>query len=61
MNANAISLVNAPIAVLVGVGESASCDRAAKASVVEFLVKGAEAGFDVAEALATSQLSEGRA
>src|SRR3989442_15702774 len=45
--------------MLVGVGERAPSDDAAKAHVVELLVKGAEAGFDVSQTLAIGQLSEG--
>ena len=37
--------VDPPVAVFVGIGESAPSDDAAKAGVVEFLVKGAETEF----------------
>src|SRR4051812_30286799 len=53
--------VDPPVAVLVGIGERTPCDRPAKARVVELLVEGAEAGLDIAQALAVGQLSEGHA
>ena len=53
--------VDPPVAVLVGIGQSAPSDDAAKASVVEFFLKGVETSFDVSKALAIGQLSEGHA
>ena len=53
--------VDAPVAVFVGIGERAPSDDAAKARVLKFLVKGMEADFDVSQALAIGQLSEGHA
>jgi hypothetical protein len=50
--------VDPPIAVLVGIGESAPSDDSAKTGVVKFLVKSVETDFDVAQALAIGQLSE---
>ena len=47
--------------MLVGIGKSAPSDDAAKASVVEFFLKGVETSFDVSKALAIGQLSEGHA
>ena len=44
--------VDAPVAVFVGIGQCAPRDRTSKARMVEFLVKGAEAGFDVPQTLA---------
>jgi hypothetical protein len=53
--------VDPPVAVFVGIGESAPSDDAAKARVVEFLLKGAEADLDASQAPAIGQLSEGHA
>jgi hypothetical protein len=53
--------VDPPVAMLVGIGQSAPSDDAAKASVVEFFLKGVETSFDVSKALAIGQLSEGHA
>ncbi len=51
--------VDAPIVRLVGVGQRRSRDLAAKAHVIELALHGAQAGFDVAETLAESQLGKG--
>ena len=53
--------VDPPVAVLVGIGEGAPSDDATKARVVKFLSEGVEASFDVSQALAIGQLSEGHA
>ena len=53
--------VDPPIAVFVGIGERAPSDDAAKAGMVKLLVKGVEADFDVAQALAIGELCEGHA
>jgi hypothetical protein len=53
--------VDPPVAMLVGIGQSAPSDNAAKAGVVEFFLKGVETSFDVSKALAIGQLSEGHA
>ena len=53
--------VDPPVAQFVSIGESAPSDDSAKTGVVEFLVKGVETDFNVAEALAIGQLSEGHA
>src|ERR1022692_4060075 len=50
---------DAPVACFVGVGQSAARHRAAKPQVIEFPGHGSEAGFDVPQALAVSQLREG--
>src|ERR1035441_8491007 len=47
------------VACFVGVGQSAARHRAAKPQVIEFPGHGSEAGFDVPQALAVSQLREG--
>jgi hypothetical protein len=51
--------VDPPVAQFVGIGESTPSDDTSKSRVVKFLVKGVEADFDVPEALAIGQLSEG--
>ena len=53
--------VDPPVAVFVGIGESAPGDDAAKARMIKLPLKGAEADFDIAQALAIGQLSEGHA
>lgn len=53
--------VNAPIAGFVGIGQRALGNMTAYAQVVEFGLMGAQAGFDVAQALAVSQLRESHA
>ena len=53
--------VDPPVSMLVGIGQSAPSDDAAKAGVVEFFLKGVETSFDVSKALAVGQLSEGHA
>src|ERR1035441_7688977 len=50
---------DAPVACFVGVGQSAARHRAAKPQAIEFPGHGSEAGFDVPQALAVSQLREG--
>ena len=50
--------VDAPVAVLVGVGQGAACDGAAKAAVVQFRRHCSETGFDVAQAFAAGELGE---
>ena len=49
---------DAPIVSLVGVGQSRARNPAAKSHVVEFAAHRPQAGFDIAEALAVSELSE---
>ncbi len=50
--------VDAPIASLIGVGQSTSGDPAAESHVIELRRHSAETGLDIAEALAVGQLSE---
>lgn len=52
---------DAPIAVLVGVGERASRNRAAKPHVVELGLMGAKTAFDIAQTLPIRQLGKGHA
>ena len=54
-------LVDPPVAQFVGIGERAPSDDTAKTRVVKFLVKSVETDFDVPQALAIGQLSEGHA
>jgi hypothetical protein len=53
--------VDPPVAEFVGIGESAASHDTAKPGVVKFLVEGVKTDFDVPQALAISQLSEGHA
>ena len=53
--------IEPPIPDVVGVGEGVSCHAAADSHVVEFIGPGAQAGFDVAQARAPGELSEGHA
>lgn len=51
--------VDAPVALLVRIGERAPRDGTAEAEVVELVRYRAEAGFDVAQTLSIRELSEG--
>jgi hypothetical protein len=53
--------VNAPVAFLVGVSQGGARDTPADAHVIELGVLGAQAGLDVAQALAVAELGEGHA
>ncbi len=50
--------VDAAVALLVGIGQCALGNIASYAQVIELGLMGAQAGFDVAQALAVSQLRE---
>ena len=50
---------NMPVASFVGVGQCRAPDRLTKTHTVEFSVIGQQTGFDVAQTLAVSKLSEG--
>lgn len=50
---------DAPVASLVGIGQRRAPDRRAKAHAVQLRLIGQQTGFDIAQALAVSQLSEG--
>ena len=50
--------VDAPVAFLVGLGQSVACDGATNADVVEFAFHGIQTGFDIAEAVSAGQLSK---
>lgn len=51
-------LVDAPIALLVGIGQGAARNATTNAQVIELGRVGAQAGFDIAQALAERQLRE---
>ena len=53
--------IQAPVALLVGVGEGIAGDAAAQAQVVEFVLVCAQADLDIAQALAMGELGEGHA
>ena len=53
--------VDAPVALLVGVGQGAAGHGAAQAHMIEFVAVGAQAGFDIAQAFATGELCKGHA
>ena len=53
--------VDAPIALFVGIGQGAARHGAPDAHVVELGALGAQAGFDVAQALSIGELGEGHA
>src|SRR5271163_3307675 len=50
--------VNAPVAILVGLGQSVACDTATKAKVIKFGFHRIQAGFDIAQTVSTGQLSK---
>src|SRR5208337_3558175 len=50
--------VDAPVALLVGVGQGVARDGAAKAHVIKLRLVRAQAGFDVAQTLAISELGK---
>ena len=43
--------INAPVALLIGLGQGIACDRTAKAQVIKFGFDGVENGFEIAEAV----------
>jgi len=49
---------DAPVTIFVGIGQSAASGGLTDASVVEFRAKGRQAGFDVAQTFAPSQLGK---
>ena len=53
--------VDAPVAGLVGVGQGGARHPAAEAHVIKLALHGAQASFDVAEALAKGRLGKGQA
>ena len=52
--------IEAPVALLVGVGQGSAGDAAAQSQVVEFILVRAQADLDVAQAFAVSELGEGQ-
>ena len=53
--------IEAPVALLVGVGEGIAGHAAAQSQVIEFVPVGTQADLDVAQALAVGKLGEGHA
>jgi hypothetical protein len=53
--------VDAPVANLVCIGQVVAGNRRANAHVVELVLLGTKAGFDISQAFAIGQLSEGHA
>lgn len=51
---------NAPVAVFIGVGQRAAGSGLTNAGVIEFWAEGCQAGFDVAQAFAPSELGKGQ-
>src|SRR6266446_1074332 len=50
--------IDAPVASLVGVGQSRTFDRAAEAGVIKLVALSSKTDFDIAQALPISKLSE---
>src|SRR6266566_2939765 len=50
--------IDAPVASLVGVGQSGTFDRTTEAGVIKLVALSGETDFDVAQAFAISKLSE---
>ena len=46
--------MDAPVAILIGLGQSIARDCAAKAQMIEFGFDGVQTGFDIAEAVSVS-------
>ena len=51
---------NTPVAVFIGIGQSAAGSGLTDAGVIQFGAKGRQAGFDVAQAFAPGELGEGQ-
>ncbi len=54
-------MIDAPVTILVGVGQGAMGDAATNSQVVELLLAGAQASFYVRQAIPVSQLAKGHA
>ena len=52
--------IEAPVALLVGVGEGIAGHAAAQSHVIEFILVCAQADLDIAQALAVGELGEGQ-
>ena len=50
--------IDSPVAILIGFGQRVACDGSSKAKVIEFGLDGIQAGFDIAQAVSVSELSE---
>ena len=46
--------IDAPVAILIGLGQSIASDRTPKAQMIEFGFDGIQTGFDIAEAVSVS-------
>lgn len=53
--------IQAPVALLVGVGEGIAGDAAAQSHMIEFILVCPQADLDIAQALAVGELGEGQA
>src|ERR1700723_512150 len=53
--------VDAPVAILVGLGQSVARDATTNAKVIQFGFHRIQAGFDIAETVTAGQLSKGHA
>src|ERR1700738_2810644 len=51
--------IDAPVAVLIGLGQCVACDLATNADVIQFGLHGVQTDFDVAQAGSVGQLSKG--
>jgi len=51
--------VDSPVPGLIGIGQSGTCDGAAKTHVIEFAADRSQASLDITETLAVRQLREG--
>ena len=52
--------IQAPVALLVGVGQGIAGDAAAQSHVIEFILVRPQADFDITQALAVGELGEGQ-
>ena len=50
--------INAPVAILIGFGQSIASDYAAKAQMVKFGFDGVQTGFNITEAVSVGELSK---
>ena len=50
--------IDAPVAILIGLGQSIACDGATKAQVIEFGLDSIQTGFDVAKGMSIPELSK---
>ena len=50
--------IDAPVALLIGLGQRVACDGATKARVIEFGLDSIQTGFDVAKGMSIPELSK---